>query len=112
MKQLNLIAVPNGAFTLEEAIKEPILQEAIQKIKCFKGTTTTENIKAFLAAYQIIDTLTQMRNQGMDLSQLNGQEFKASMTMAIEVGYDSIMKTFTNHERKMLHELVRKASVH
>jgi hypothetical protein len=107
MKQLNLIAVPNGAFTLEEALQDSTVQQAVQMIKPIEGTTTSK-IKAFLSVYQMIDALSQMRQQDIDMSQLHYENFRNSMTMVINVSYDSIMKSFSNHERKMLQELVAK----
>ena len=53
-----------------------------------------------------------MRQQDIDMSQLHYENFRNSMTMVINVSYDSIMKSFTNHERKMLQELVAKAPAH
>ena len=111
MNQLNLIAVPNGAFTLEEALQDSTVQQAVQMIKPIEGTTESK-IKAFLAIYQMIDALAQMRQQDIDMSQLHYENFRNSMTMVINVSYDSIMKSFTNHERKMLQELVAKAPAH
>ena len=110
MNQLNLIAVPNGAFTLEEALQDSTVQQAVQMIKPIEGTTASK-IKAFLAIYQMIDALAQMRQQDIDMSQLHYENFRNSMTM-VNVSYDSIMKSFTNHERKMLQELVAKAPTH
>ena len=111
MKQLNLIAVPNGFYTLEEALQDSTVQQAVQMIKPIEGTTESK-IKAFLAIYQMIDALAQMRQQDIDMSQLHYENFRNSMTMVINVSYDSIMKSFTNHERKMLQELVAKAPTH
>ena len=111
MNQLNLIAVPNGAFTLKEALQDPLIKKLVKHIQSTEDTTTVK-IKSFLAVYQMIDTLAQMRTQGMDMRQVNYAGLKESMKIAIELGYDTIMKTFTNHERKMLHELVKKASEH
>jgi hypothetical protein len=111
MNQLNLIAVPNGFYSLDEALQEPTIQRAIQMIKPTEGTTTSK-IKAFLTVYQMIDTLDQMRQQGMDLDQLNREVFRDSMTATVHISYDLIMKSFTNHERKMLQELVAKAPAH
>ena len=111
MNQLNLIAVPNGFYTLEEALQEPTIKQAVQKIQSIEGTTTGK-IKAFLTVYQMIDALDQMRQQGMDLNQLNREVFKDSMAATVHLSYDLIMKSFTNHERKMLQELVVKAPAH
>ena len=112
MNQLNLIAIPNGFYTLEEALNDPLIQETTQKIRSFKGTTTTDNIKAFLTVYQMSDALHQMTEQGIDKNQLNFEVFRDSMKATIHLGYDSIMKSFTNHERKMLQELFAKAPAH
>ena len=111
MDQLHLIAVPNGFYSLEEALQEPTIKQAVQKIQSIEGTTTGK-IKAFLTVYQMIDALDQMRQQGMDLNQLNREVFKDSMTATVHLSYDLIMKSFTNHERKMLQELVAKAPAH
>ena len=111
MNQLNIIAVPNGFYTLEEALQDSTVQQAVQMIKPIEGTTASK-IKAFLAIYQMIDALAQMRQQDIDMSQLHYENFRNSMTMVINVSYDSIMKSFTNHERKMLQELVAKAPAH
>ena len=111
MNQLNLIAAPNGFYTLEEALQDPTIKQAVQKIQSIEGTTTGK-IKAFLTVYQMIDALDQMRQQGMDLNQLNREVFKDSMTATVHLSYDLIMKSFTNHERKMLQELVAKAPAH
>ena len=111
MNQLNLIAVPNGFYTLEEALQDPTIKQAAQMLKPLEGTTTGK-IKAFLTVYQMIDALDQMRRQGMDLNQLNREVFKDSMAATVHLSYDLIMKSFTNHERKMLQELVAKAPAH
>lgn len=111
MNQLNLIAVPNGFYTLEEALQDPTIKQAAQMLKPLESTTTGK-IKAFLTVYQMIDALDQMRQQGMDLNQLNREVFKDSMAATVHLSYDLIMKSFTNHERKMLQELVAKAPAH
>ena len=111
MNQLNLIAVPNGFYTVEEALQDPTIKQAAQMLKPLEGTTASK-IKAFLAIYQMIDALAQMRQQDIDMSQLHYENFRNSMTMVINVSYDSIMKSFTNHERKILQELVAKAPAH
>lgn len=111
MNQLNLIAVPNGFYTLEEALQDPTIKQAAQMLKPLEGTTKGK-IKAFLIVYQMIDALDQMRQQGMDLNQLNREVFKDSMAATVHLSYDLIMKSFTNHERKMLQELVAKAPAH
>ena len=111
MNQLNLIAVPNGFYTLEEALQDPTIKQAAQMLKPLEGTTTGK-IKAFLTVYQMIDALAQMRQQDIDMSQLHYENFRNSMTMVVNVSFDSIMKSFTNHERKMLQELVAKAPAH
>ena len=111
MNQLNLIAVPNGFYSLEEALQDSTVQQAIQMIKTIEGTTTSK-IKAFLAIYQMIDALSQMRQQDIDMSQLHYENFRNSMTMVVNVSFDLIMKSFTNHERKMLQELIVKAPAH
>lgn len=111
MDQLNLIAVPNGFYSLEEALQEPTIQQAVQMIEPTEGTTTSK-IKAFLTVYQMIDALDQMRQQGMDLDQLNREVFRDSMTATVHLSYDLIMKSFTNHERKMLHGLFRNTPKH
>ena len=111
MNQLNLIAIPNGVFTLEEALEDPTIKQAAQMLKPLEGTTTGK-IKAFLTVYQMIDALDQMTEQGIDLDLLNREVFKDSMTATVHLSYDLIMKSFTNHERKMLQELVVKAPAH
>ena len=111
MNQLNLIAVPNGFYTLEEALQEPTIKQAVQKIQSIEGTTTGK-IKAFLTVYQMIDALDQMTEQGIDLDLLNREVFRDSMTATVHFNYDSIMNSFTNHERKMLQEFVVKAPAH
>ena len=45
MNQLNLIAVPNGFYTLEEALQDPTIKQAVQMIKPIEGTTASK-IKA------------------------------------------------------------------
>ena len=111
MDQLHIIAIPNGFYSLEEALQEPTIKQAVQKIQSIDGTSTGK-IKAFLTVYQMIDALDQMRQQGMDLDFLNREVFRDSMTATVHHTYDLIMKSFTNHERKMLQELVVKAPAH
>ncbi|WP_374555166.1 hypothetical protein [Aquitalea pelogenes] len=111
MNQLNLIAVPNGVFSLEEAIDDTLIQNVIQQLQKEDAPTTTK-IKAFLTVYQMIDTLAQMHMQGLDIEQVNQFGLAMSMKDTIDLGYDSIMKTFTNHERKRIHDLVQKAPAH
>lgn len=111
MNQLNLIAVPNGVFTLEEALEDTLIKKVIQKLQSEEATTTAK-IKTFLTIYQMIDTLAQLHLKGFDMKQVNQAGFESNMRYTIEVGYDSIMKTFTNHERKKLHDLVQKSSAH
>jgi hypothetical protein len=111
VKQLNLTAVPNGALTLEEALQNPILKTLVQQVQSAEGSEVSK-IKTFLSVYQMIDALAQMRMQGMDMSQVNYEGLKDSMIMSIEVAYDSIMRTFNNHERKKLHEMFGDAPAH
>jgi hypothetical protein len=111
MNQLNLIAVPNGAFTLEQALEDTLIKKAIKQLQAVEASTTAK-IKTFLIYYQTIDTLAQMHVQGFDLNQVDEAGLKKSMKDAIDIGYDSIMKTFTNHERKKLHALFQQAPTH
>jgi hypothetical protein len=109
MTQLNLIAVPNGVFSLEEILETPAMKEFVKDIKDIEDAETTK-IKIILVAYQITDTLAQMKLQGFDKSQVSMDNLKESIKVTIELGYEMIMKTFSNHERKKLRELVRKNS--
>lgn len=111
MNQLNLVAVPNGVFGLEEILKTGPMKKFIEEIKSVEDAETNK-IKVFLVAYQISDTLAQMELQGFDKAQVSMANLKESMKITIEVGYEAIMKTFSNHERKKLHELFRKAPAH
>jgi len=99
MTQLNLIAVPNGVFSLEEILETPAMKEFINDIKSIEDAETTK-IKIILVAYQISDTLAQMKLQGFDKAQVNMHNLKESIKVTIELGYETIMKTFSNHERK------------
>lgn len=108
MNHLNLIAVPNGVFTLEQALDDTLIKKIVQRLQS-EDHSTTAKIKTFLIYYQMIDTLAQMHMQGFDLKQVNEAGLKQSMKDAIDLGYDSIMKTFTNHERKKLHSLFQEA---
>lgn len=105
MKRLNLIAIPNGAFTLDKVLQDTLIQKSIQKIQKLQ-TTKTAKIKDFLTYYQIMDTLAQMQMQGLDISGVNEPALVESMKYTVEVCYDSIMKSFTKQERKKIHDLV------
>ncbi|MBK1820507.1 hypothetical protein [Burkholderia orbicola] len=105
MNQINLVAVPNGMFTFEEALESHQIQEAFKMLKNMSAPTKAK-IKTFLAIYQMIDILAQLENQGFDIKQVNMDSLSANMKYTIDEGYDEIMKTFTNHQRKQLHELV------
>jgi hypothetical protein len=109
MNQLNLVAVPNGVFSLEEILETPAMKEFINDIKSIDDAETNK-IKVFLVVYQISDTLAQMKLQGFDNSQVNMDNLKESIKVTIELGYEIIMKTFSNHERKKLRELFSKNS--
>lgn len=109
MNQLNLVAVPNGIFSLEEILETHSMKEFIQEIKSIEDEETTK-VKVFLVAYQISDTLAQMKLQGFDKSQVNMDNLKESIKVTVELGYEMIMKTFSNHERKKLRELFSKNS--
>lgn len=108
MNQLNLIAVPNGVFSLEQALDDTLIKKIVQKLQSAEASTTAK-IKTFLIYYQMIDTLAQMHMQGFDMKQVNQVGLEKSMRDAIDLGYDSIMKTFTNYERKKLHSLFLEA---
>lgn len=108
MNQLNLIAIPNGVFTLEQALDDTLIKKIVQKLQSTEASTTAK-IKTLLIYYQMIDTLAQMHMQGFDMNQVNQGGLEKSMKDAIDLGYDSIMKTFTNHERKKIHALFQKA---
>lgn len=109
MNQLNLVEVPNGIFSLEEILETRSIKEFIQEIKSIEDEETTK-VKVFLVAYQISDTLSQMKLQGFDRSQVNMDNLNESIKVTIELGYEMIMKTFSNHERKKLRELFSKNS--
>ncbi|MCA0175658.1 MAG: hypothetical protein LCH73_05125 [Proteobacteria bacterium] len=111
MNQLNLIAVPNGVFTLEEALEDTLIKKAIQQLQSAEATET-DKIKVFLTLYQMIDTLAQLHLKGFDMKQVNQSALEKNMKYAIDVGYDSIMKTFTNHQRKQIRQLVMKSPAH
>lgn len=111
MNQLNLVAVPNGVFSLEQALDDTLIKKAVKQLQSAEASTTAK-IKTFLIYYQMIDTLAQMHMQGFDLNQVNEAGLKESMKYAIDTGYESIMKTFTNHQRKKLHALFEKAPTH
>lgn len=106
MNQLNLVAVPNGIFSLEEILETRSMKEFIQEVKSFDDEETNK-IKVFLVAYQISDILSQMKLQGIDKSQVNMDNLKESIKVTTELGYEIIMKTFSNHERKQIRELFR-----
>ncbi|PUE62890.1 hypothetical protein B9Z45_02155 [Limnohabitans sp. 2KL-17] len=107
MNQLNLVAVPNGVFGLDEILKTGPMKKFVEEIKSVEDAETNK-IKVFLVAYQISDTLAQMKLQGFDKSQVNMNNLKESIKVTIELGYEMIMKTFSNHERKTIRELFRK----
>jgi hypothetical protein len=111
MNQLNLIAVPNGVFTLEEALEDTLIKMLLQQLQAAE-VTETDKIKAFLTLYQMIDTLAQLHLKGFDMKQVNQAGLEQNMKYVVDVGYDSIMKTFTNHQRKQIRELVNKAPAH
>lgn len=111
MNQLNLIAVPNGVFTLEEALEDTLIKKAIQQLQSAEATET-DKIKVFLTLYQMIDTLAQLHLKGFDMKQVNQSALEKNMKYAIDVGYDSIMKTFTNHQRKQIRQLMMKSPAH
>jgi hypothetical protein len=107
MNLINLIAVPNGVFSLEEIIELPFIKEFIQKMKLVDNPEPIK-VKVFLTAYQLVDTLSQLDAQGIDIKQIDMEDMKKFILATIEDCYDSFMNTFTNHERKMIHELVMK----
>lgn len=107
MKNLHLVAVPNGVFSLDQALASEPIQEAIGLLQNMEAPEKAK-IKTLLSLYQMVDTLAQLDNQGFDLHTLNMDSLRESMKSAIDLGYDSIMKTFTEHERKKLRELVKK----
>ena len=111
MQQLHLIAIPNGTFTLEEALQDSTIQQAAKNIQSLEGPTTSK-IKALLTVYQMIDALHQMREQGIDTHQLNFEVFRDSMKATINLGYDSIMNNFNKKQKKILQELIEKAQEH
>ena len=111
MNQLNLIAVPNGVFSLEKALDDTLIKKVVQLLQSAEASITAK-IKTFLIYYQMIDTLAQMHMQGFDMNDVNQAGLQKSMKDAIDLGYDSIMKTFTNHERKKLHALFQEAPTH
>ena len=65
------------------------MKEFIQEIKSIEDEETTK-VKVFLVAYQISDTLAQMKLQGFDKSQVNMDNLKESIKMTIEFGYDVV----------------------
>ena len=111
MNQLNLIAVPNGVFTLEEALEDTLIKMLLQQLQAAE-VTETDKIKAFLTLYQMIDTLAQLHLKGFDMKQVNQAGLEQNMKYVVDVGYDSIMKTFTNHQRKQIRQLVMKSPAH
>ena len=111
MNQLNLIAVPNGVFTLEEALEDTLIKKLLQQLQATE-VTETDKIKAFLTLYQMIDTLAQLHLKGFDMKQVNQAGLEKNMKYVIDTGYDSIMKTFTNHQRKQIRQLVMKSPAH
>lgn len=110
MNQLNLVAVPNGVFSLEEILETSAMKELIKDIKSIEDEETTK-VKVFLFAYQFSDTIAQMEFQGFDKSQVNMENLKESIKVTIELSYEIIMKTFSNHERKKIRELFIKKPV-
>ncbi|WP_374510443.1 hypothetical protein [Niveibacterium sp.] len=111
MNKLNLVAVPNGVFSLEEALDDSLIKEAVKLLQSAEVSTTAK-IKTFLIYYQMLDTLAQLHMQGFDLNEVNEAGLKESMKYAIDVGYDSIIKTFPKHQRKKLNELFKQAPAH
>lgn len=111
MNQINLIAVPNGVFSLEDILELPFINEFIQKLKSIDDPEPIK-VKAFLAAYQLADTLSQLDAQGFDIKQIDMENMKKFMCATIDDCYESFMKTFTNNERKIIHELVKNAPEH
>lgn len=109
MKQLNLIAVPNGAFTLDQVLEDTLIKQAIKQLQD-QNAPTTAKVKAFLAYYQMIDTLAQMHVQGLDISGVNETALKESMKYTIDVCYDSIMNSFSKQQRQKIRDLVQKTA--
>lgn len=107
MKQLNLIAVPNGTFTLDQIIASDFMKETIHELHSHEAPEDAK-IKTFLAMYQMIDTLAQIHSQGFDLKDVNMDGLRKNMKTTIDLGYDSIMNTFTHQEQKKIRELVKK----
>lgn len=103
---INIVAIPNGAMSLQDFLGEPCNAQVIEHLKG-GSFSKAKKLKTFLAFYQTKDAVAQLACQGYDLTSLNPLELAATAAAAIEQGFDKIMKTFDDEERSVLDSLFK-----
>lgn len=100
MNKITIIAVPNGLFTFDEILDFPAFHAAISEINKQKNLSHKEKLKKLLTCYQMIDTLGQLKIQGLDDFDL--ERIADASSVAIDVGFEKIMGTFSKEEQAKL----------
>ena len=103
---INIVAIPNEAISLQEFLAEPCNAQVIEQLKD-RSFSKAKKLKTFLAFYQTKDAVAQLACQGYDLASLNPLELAATASVAIDQGFDKIMKTFDDEERSVLDSLFK-----
>lgn len=103
---INILMIPNGAMSLQEFIADPCNAQVIEHLK--NGAfSKAKKLRTFLAFYQTKDAVAQLALQGYELTSLNPLELAATASVAIDQGFDKIMKTFDDEERRVLDSLFK-----
>lgn len=101
---INIVSIPNGAISLQDFLADPCNAKVIEHLKN-GALSKAKKLRTFLAFYQTKDAVAQLACQGYDLTILNPLELASTASVAIEKGFDKIMKAFDDEERRVLDSL-------
>lgn len=98
---IDIIAVPNGVFSLQEFIDSPGTSEIIETLKG-KSLTKHMKMKVFLKLYQTYDLVAQFGQQGFETSTINPLQVAAIAHEAVEEAFEVILDTFSDEDRSLI----------
>jgi hypothetical protein len=101
---IDIIAVPNGAFSLQDFLDLPTSSEIVESLKD-KPFTKSMKTKVFLKIYQTFDLVAQFEQQGFETSTINPLEVAGIAHEAIEQAWEVILETFSDEDRALLNSL-------
>ena len=103
MSNINIIAVPNGFFTLDDALEAPPIQQAIIQIRQEHRLDQEGKLKSLLSFYQTVDTLAQLKAQNFE--DVEFSHVAQASVFAVNAAFEKIMASFGEQGQARLYAL-------